>query len=116
MEGQPVQRHLRTIEDEFSKPAYALFLAPKLHADTVETFWIANIHGYQGSQQRIIPLEMGTWCDYLIQKKSQLVSGNYFHSELKKFLNDCLPSVKQYSNSLEWKQRINSTEYVMSFS
>ena len=116
MEGQPVQRHLRTIEDEFSKPAYALFLAPKLHADTVETFWIANVHGYQGSQQRIIPLEMATWCDYLIQKKSQLVGGNYFHSELKKFLNDGLPSAKQYSNSLEWKQRINSTEYVMGFS
>ena len=116
MEGQPVQRHLRSIEEEFAKPAYALFLAPKLHADTIETFWIANVHGYQGSQQRIVPLEMTTWCDYLIRKKQQLVSGNYFHSELKEFLNKGLPSAKPYRNSLDWKQRINSSEYVMSFS
>ena len=115
MEGQPVQRHLRTIEAEYSKPAYALFLAPKLHADTVETFWIANIHGYQGTQQRIVPLEMATWSEYLTRKKNDLTSGNYVHSDLKQFLNRGLPSASVYTNSQEWKQKINSTTYVMSF-
>jgi hypothetical protein len=115
MEGQPVQRHLRTIEAEYSKPAYALFLAPKLHADTVETFWIANVHGYQGAPQRIIPLEMATWCEYLTQKKKELTDGAYFHSDLKQFLNQGLPNTSAYTNSQEWKQKINSIEYVMSF-
>jgi hypothetical protein len=115
MEGQPVQRHLRTIESEYSKPAYALFLAPKLHADTVETFWIANVHGYQGAQQRIVPLEMTTWCDYLSEKKNELMNGKYVHSDLKQFLNQGLPSASTYTSSQEWKQKINSTEYVVSF-
>jgi hypothetical protein len=115
MEGQPVQRHLRTIEDEYSKPAYALFLAPKLHADTVETFWIANVHGYQGVKQRIVPLEMATWCEYLTEMKAELMSGNYVHSDLKQFLEQGLPTTSDYTNSQEWKQEINSTKYVMSF-
>ena len=116
MEGQPVQRHLRSIEAEYSKPAYALFLAPKLHDDTVETFWIANVHGYQGDQQRIVPLEMATWREYLTQKKNELTSGDYVHADLKRFLNQGLPTAGLYKSSSEWKQRINSTEYLMSFS
>jgi hypothetical protein len=92
-----------------------LFLAPKLHVDTVETFWIANVHGYQGGQQRIVPLEMATWCEYLSNKKNELTNGEYVHSDLKRFLTRGLPSASSYSNSQEWKQKINSTEYVMSF-
>lgn len=116
MEGQPVQRHLRSIEAEYSKPAYALFLAPKLHADTVETFWIANMHGYQGNKQRIIALEMSTWCDYLGSKKERLTRDQYRCSDLKLFLDAALPKSAVHSNSVQWKQNVNSTEFVMSFS
>ena len=59
-EGQPVMRHLRDFENQFpDKPAYCLFVAPKIHRDTVNTFWMAVKHGYEGYQQRIVPLTIG---------------------------------------------------------
>ena len=115
MEGQPVQRHLRQIEDQYSKPAYALFLAPKLHADTVETFWIANMHGYQGNKQKIAALEMPTWRDYLKTQQDSLTSNSYGHEDLKSFLDRALPQQKVHLNSVQWKQMVNSEEFVMSF-
>jgi hypothetical protein len=115
MEGQPVQRHLRTIEEEYSKPAYALFLAPKLHVDTVETFWIANMHGYQGEKQRIVALELPFWREYLSSQKDVLTSNQYGHQDLKSFLDSALPKQQVHSNSVQWKQKINSNAFVMSF-
>ncbi len=115
MEGQPVQRHLRTIEEQFSKPAYALFLAPKLHADTVETFWIANIHGYQGERQKIAAMEMPIWRDYVKSQREKLTANKYGHEDLKSFLDGALPKQKVHSNSVDWKQRVNSEAFVMSF-
>lgn len=114
MEGQPVQRHLRSIELEFSKPAYALFLAPKLHADTVETFWVANLHGYQGDKQRIVPLEISVWCEYLRSKKDVLVNNTFVRSDLKSFLDKALPRAEVHHSSTQWKQMINSDKFILS--
>ena len=115
MEGQPVQRHLRSIEEEYSKPAYALFLAPKLHVDTVETFWIANMHGYQGDKQRIVALELPFWREYLSSQKDVLTSNQYGHQDLKSFLDSALPKQQVHSNSVQWKQKINSNAFVTGF-
>lgn len=115
MEGQPVQRHLRSIEEEYSKPAYALFLAPKLHVDTVETFWIANMHGYQGDKQRIVALELSFWREYLSSQKDVLTSNQYGHQDLKSFLDSALPKQQVHSNSVQWKQKINSNAFVTGF-
>ena len=42
-EGQPVMRHLRDFEDRHADiPSYCLFIAPKLHRDTINTFWTAG--------------------------------------------------------------------------
>ncbi len=107
-----MQRHLRDVEDSSTKPAYSLFLAPKLHADTVETFWIANVHGYQGQQQRIIPLEFDAWRVYLRSVISKIVDGELKHSQILKLLETALPVGHETRNSLIWKQRINSPEYL----
>lgn len=115
MEGQPVQRHLRSIEDDYSKPAYAFFLAPRLHNDTVETFWIANVHGYQGGQQRIAALEIPFWCEYLKAKNAHLINGLYNQDDLQLFLDGALPNQSLHANALAWKQTINSTEFALSF-
>ena len=115
MEGQPVQRHLRSIEDDYSKPAYAFFLAPRLHTDTVETFWIANVHGYQGGQQRIAALEIPFWCEYLKAKNAHLINGLYNQDDLQLLLDGALPNQSLHANALAWKQTINSTEFALSF-
>jgi hypothetical protein len=112
MEGQPVQRHLRDVEAASAKPAYSLFLAPKLHADTVETFWIANVHGYQGQAQKIIPLEFDAWRTYLRSVSPRIVNGELKHSQMLKFFEAALPAGDEMKNSLVWKQRINSPEFL----
>jgi hypothetical protein len=114
MEGQPVQRHLRDLEDTTNKPAYSLFLAPKLHADTVDTFWIANVHGYQGKAQRIIPLEFESWQIFLEAVKPRIESGELKHAEILKLFEKALPKGVEMVNSITWKQRINSEEFLTS--
>ena len=112
MEGQPVQRHLRDVEVSSGKPAYSLFLAPRLHVDTVETFWIANVHGYQGQAQKIIPLEFDAWRTYLRSVSPAIVNGELKHSQMLKFFEAALPVGNETKNSLVWKQRINSPEFL----
>jgi hypothetical protein len=112
MEGQPVQRHLRDIEEATVKPAYGLFLAPKLHPDTVETFWIANVHGYQGQAQRIIPLEFEAWQTFLTAVRPRIESGELKHSEILNFFVKAMPQGEELNNSIAWKQRINSEEFL----
>ncbi len=55
-EGQPVMRHLRDFENKSDKTSYCLFIAPILHRDTLNTFWISNKYEFEGEKQRIIPL------------------------------------------------------------
>jgi hypothetical protein len=112
MEGQPVQRHLRDIEETTQKPAFSLFLAPKLHEDTVNTFWVANVVGYQGKTQRIIPLELEIWSQYLVKVRSRIESGELKHSEIMKFLQSALPLDSELADSVAWYRRINSSSFV----
>lgn len=56
-EGQPVMRHLRDFEEAHrEQPSYCIFVAPSLHADTLNTFWTAVKYEYQGKKQKIVPL------------------------------------------------------------
>ena len=106
MEGQPVQRHLRDIEDSTQKPAFSLFLAPKLHEDTVNTFWVANMFGYQGTQQRIVPLNFDAWREYLTHVRPRIESGDLKSEEILRLLGNALPKTDE--DSVEWLSRIHS--------
>lgn len=65
-EGQPVVRHLRVFEDNTpEKETFCLFIAPKLHQDTLNTFHISVRHGYEGRAQKIAPITVDQFCDIL---------------------------------------------------
>lgn len=52
-EGQPVMRHLRDFENvNKDKPNYCLFIAPTLHADTINTFFNSVKFQYEGKNKR----------------------------------------------------------------
>lgn len=110
MEGQPVQRHLRDIEKDSKKPTYGLFLAPSLYPDTINTFWAANVIGYEGQVQRIIPLNFDSWKVYLSAVQPQIVSGSLKHSQMLKFFEWALPAGDEKTNSLLWAERLNNPE------
>ena len=43
-------RHLRDFENTFNKDSYCLFIAPKIHIDTLNTFWFSVKYEYQGKK------------------------------------------------------------------
>jgi len=109
-EGQPVMRHLRDFEQKHGdKPSYCLFIAPKLHRDTINTFWTAIKYEYEGQPQRIIPLSISQFVSVLkvlVQMKSE--EKFLQHAEISRLYDEILDSSKSFSDSNKWLQNIPS--------
>ena len=107
-EGQPVMRHLRDFEEKHNdKPSYCLFIAPKLHRDTVNTFWTAIKHDYEGQPQKIVLLSIGQFVSVLkilVQMKSE--KKFLQHTEISRLYDEILESSDSFTNSNEWLQNI----------
>lgn len=110
-EGQPVMRHLRDFENEHEdKQSYCLFIAPTLHRDTINTFWTAIKHEYEGRQQKIVPLSINQFAlvlKVLLQIKKE---GKFLkHEELSRLYDQILSSSESFNDSGEWVSSIPST-------
>lgn len=109
-EGQPVMRHLRDFEEkQQNKPNYCLFVSPSLHRDTLNTFWTAIKHEYEGKQQRIVPLSISQIVELLrlLQKWIQL--GKRFQYSHLRSLYDRILNVEGLRSSTEWQASISTT-------
>ncbi|HEU0085381.1 MAG TPA: AlwI family type II restriction endonuclease [Candidatus Paceibacterota bacterium] len=107
-EGQPVMRHIRDFKEGYpDKEVYCLFVAPRLHQDTIETFWVSVKHGYRGETQKIIPLsitQMIRLLEILIEVKE---SGRKLeHGKLSALYEEILAITKEVDDSAEWIARI----------
>lgn len=107
-EGQPVMRHLREFEDqEPNKTSYCLFIAPKIHQDTVNTFWFSVKYEYQGKRQNIIPLTINQFIELLeilIEIKQAGKALN--HQQIFRLYDEILHLTNTAQNSLDWLQKI----------
>jgi hypothetical protein len=107
-EGQPVMRHVRDFENDYSdKTVYCLFIAPRLHQDTAETFWMAIKYGYKGTEQKIIPLSITQFIkllETLLEIKIQ--GGQFEHSELLKLYDEIIGLTSNVKHSEEWIEKI----------
>ncbi len=107
-EGQPVMRHVRDFEERYAgKSTYCLFIAPRLHQDTIETFWMAIKYGYKGANQRIIPLSISQFIkllESLLEIKRQ--DKKFSHGELLNLYNEILNLTSYVENSVEWIEKI----------
>lgn len=106
-EGQPVMRHLREFENSHSKtPSYCLFVAPRLHEDTINTFWIAVKYEYEGVKQKIIPITITELIEILeIFKTAKSQNIKIPHTKMMEFYNNCT-DIASVSNSTEWRNYI----------
>jgi hypothetical protein len=103
-EGQPVMRHLRDFEDKNpEKDSYCIFIAPKVHRDTLNTFWTSIKYEYEGKSQKIIPITISDFTkimEILLRIKE---SGKSFsHHSLKSLYDRILENVQITSNSEDW--------------
>jgi len=109
-EGQPVMRHLRDFEEKHSnKPTYCLFIAPKIHRDTVNTFWTAIKYEYEGETQKIIPITI-TQFTMILEALLQMKLKNRFlqHTELSRLYDEILTLSEISANAQEWLKNIPS--------
>ncbi|MCK4664686.1 MAG: AlwI family type II restriction endonuclease [Bacteroidales bacterium] len=103
-EGQPVMRHIRDFEDINSeKETYCLFIAPKLHRDTINTFWFSVKYEFEGTKQKIVPMTITQFTD-LLKILIKLKKQNIFltHSQLKDLYNQIVELTNSVNNSEEW--------------
>ncbi len=110
-EGQPVMRHLRDFENKNGdKPSYCLFIAPRLHRDTINTFWTAIKYEYEGKPQKIVPLSIDQFVS-ILKKLLQMKNEKKLlkHSDISRLYDEILQSSTSYSDSGKWIRSISET-------
>lgn len=97
-----MMRHLRAFENSNStKQNYCLFVAPRLHPDTVNTFYTSVKYEYEGRSQKIIPITITQLIRLLTVVKNTIKSGNRFsNNQLREFYDTCT-QVSSLRNSTE---------------
>lgn len=107
-EGQPVMRHLRDFESS-NDNAYCIFIAPTIHTDSGETFWIANTIGYKGSKQRIAPITITQFITILKALKRLRESNQRFtQDKLQDLVKSIALSADKIDNSDDWVANTDS--------
>ncbi len=107
-EGQPVMRHLRQFENaNADKPNYCLFIAPVLHVDTVNTFYMSVKYEYEGKAQKIIPITIVQLEKILRTIKEIIKNGNNLkHSQIMNLYDECA-DLSKVESSRNWQEHIN---------
>jgi len=110
-EGQPVMRHLRDFENkDLNKPSYCLFIAPKLHRDTINTFWTAIKYEYEGRRQKIVPLSIKNFVSLLKILLEIKNEGKFLkHTDISRLYDNILDSSDEFNDSGKWLQSIPNT-------
>lgn len=107
-EGQPVMRHLRNFEDiNDDKPSYCIFVAPRMHQDTINTFWFATKYEYEGTKQKIIPFTINQLVEILkILIKIKQANKILKHTDIKDLFNNVVKITENVNSSGEWLNEI----------
>lgn len=106
-EGQPVMRHFRNFEDKSKKDSYCLFVAPKIHRDTINTYWASVKYEYEGAKQKIVPLTISQIIEILeIVKEIKINNKNISHLEFQQLLDNIVDLTSSVRNSDDWLRQI----------
>jgi len=103
-ETQPVMRHLKEFNKLYQdKNNYCIFIAPKIHNDTLGQFWFSIKSGYDGKKQKIIPLSVETFgkiIRIIIKKISENKPPK--HTDLKLLYDKILDKSNFINSYSEW--------------
>lgn len=109
-EGQPVMRHLHKFGSENpGKPCYCIFVAPAIHDDTANTFFVSTKIGYDGEIQRIIPLTIGQFKGLLGAVRGLISQGRRLsHRGLQSLFEECT-STSGITGYSAWMRHVGTT-------
>lgn len=109
-EGQPVMRHLRDFESQNrDKKTYCLFIAPTIHRDTLNTFWVAVKYEYEGQKQNIIPLTINNFVQLLkILVKIKEQGRNLNHRDIAYLYDEIVNNSQNFTDSNQWLNEIQN--------
>jgi len=109
-EGQPVMRHFRDFEKRSdSELNYCLFIAPKIHRDTGNTFWISTKYEYEGKKQKIIPLTISQFIEilqFLLKIKKQNKNYVFSHKKILELFDAVIGITETVQKSDDWLAQI----------
>ncbi len=107
-EGQPVMRHFRDFENNSEQDDnYCLFVAPKIHRDTINTYWTSVKYEYEGSKQKIVPFTIDQIIGILGTIKEIKISDQAFsHLQFQKLLDDIIDLTGESKHSDDWLRQI----------
>lgn len=115
-ESQPVMRHLWEFEKSSSHTTnYCLFIAPKIHTDTVFYFWTSIKHGYASPSkqiitQKIVPISTEQFALILETILKLIESGKKFsHNEIQELYNEVIGLKESVHSHTEWIATIPQT-------
>jgi len=108
-EGQPVMRHLRDFEIKNNDNSFCLFIAPRIHRDTFNTFCFSNKYEYEGEKQRIIPLSITQFLKVLKRVLIKKVENNPItHNEFKELLLSLYNLAVDSKDVDDWARKSNT--------
>ena len=103
-ESVPVMRHLRDFEGvNTGKPAFCVFVAPRVHNDTFNYFWYSVKYGFEGRKQSIVALDLAHFMDILeffinaIEQRK-----NFTHRNLKTLFELIASNATGKESSTSW--------------
>lgn len=107
-ESIPVMRHLRDFENNNpDKPSYCVFIAPRVHEDTINYFWYSAKFGFEGKKQKIIALELSEYIK-ILEFFIEVMEKNkpFTHQQLKHLLEIIASDVDAKDSSVKWHEGI----------
>ncbi|WP_321779273.1 AlwI family type II restriction endonuclease [Sulfurimonas sp.] len=107
-EGQPVMRHFRDFENSSdNEENYCIFVAPKMHRDTINTFWFSIKYEYEGIKQKIVPLTISQIIKILeFIKVLKQQNKPFYHSQFQSFLQSIVSLKDEVNTSDEFLRAI----------
>ena len=92
-----------------NKDTYCLFIAPSIHRDTLNTYWLSNKYEYEGMPQKIIPITITQFTIILKVLLSLRQQGKAFtHNMLQNLYDSIIAAMDTVANSEEWLDKLAS--------
>jgi hypothetical protein len=109
-ESIPVMRHLKDFENKNSdKPAFCVFIAPRVHDDTINYFWISVKHGFEGRKQKIVAFDLKNFARILESFIDVVEQQKPFnHQNIEALFIAIVSNGEEEDSSVNWFRNISS--------